>query len=88
MTLKEIGMPEDGIDRAADQAVANPYWNPRAFDRADIRRLIETPITAACLTEGLRRIDSERAGQLGVANPFYDALEFDFTLARASDRGR
>ena len=41
MTLKEIGMPEDGIDRAADQAVANPYWNPRAFDRADIRRLIE-----------------------------------------------
>src|SRR6185312_12433184 len=34
MTLKEIGMPEDGIDRAADQAVANPYWNPRAFDRA------------------------------------------------------
>jgi maleylacetate reductase len=41
MTLKEIGMPEDGIDRAADQAVANPYWNPRAFDRAEIRRLIE-----------------------------------------------
>ena len=41
MTLKELGMPEDGIDRAADQAVANPYWNPRAFDRADIRRLIE-----------------------------------------------
>jgi maleylacetate reductase len=41
MTLKELGMPEDGIDRAADQAVANPYWNPRAFDRADIRKLIE-----------------------------------------------
>jgi maleylacetate reductase len=41
MTLKELGMPEDGIDLAADQAVANPYWNPRAFDRADIRRLIE-----------------------------------------------
>ena len=42
MTLKELGMPEDGIDRAADQAVANPYWNPRAFDRADIRKLIES----------------------------------------------
>jgi maleylacetate reductase len=41
MTLKEIGMPEDGIDLATDQAVANPYWNPRAFDRADIRKLIE-----------------------------------------------
>jgi maleylacetate reductase len=41
MTLKELGMPEDGIDRAADQAVADPYWNPRSFDRADIRKLIE-----------------------------------------------
>jgi maleylacetate reductase len=41
MTLKELGMPEDGIDLAADQAVANPYWNPRAFDRTDIRKLIE-----------------------------------------------
>jgi hydroxyquinol 1,2-dioxygenase len=31
--------------------------------------------------------DPERAGQLGVANPFYD-VEFDFTLARANDGGR
>jgi hydroxyquinol 1,2-dioxygenase len=28
--------------------------------------------------------DPERAGQLGVANPFYD-VEFDFALARSSD---
>jgi hydroxyquinol 1,2-dioxygenase len=28
--------------------------------------------------------DPERAGQLGIANPFYD-VEFDFALARSSD---
>ena len=32
-SLREIGMPESGIDQAADLAVKNPYWNPRA-DRA------------------------------------------------------
>ncbi|MEM1047699.1 MAG: maleylacetate reductase [Pseudomonadota bacterium] len=41
MALKEIGMPEDGIDRAADLATQNPYWNPRPFDRDQIRTLIE-----------------------------------------------
>ena len=39
--LKDIGMPEDGIERAAELAVNKPYWNPREFDREQIRRLIE-----------------------------------------------
>lgn len=39
--LSDIGMPADGIDRAAELATANPYWNPRPFDREDIRTLIE-----------------------------------------------
>ena len=39
--LRDIGMPAAGIDRAADLAVANPYWNPRAVDRPAIRALIE-----------------------------------------------
>jgi len=38
--LKDFGMPEDGIDRAADLAVENPYWNPRPIERDAIRRLI------------------------------------------------
>ncbi|KAK5018739.1 putative maleylacetate reductase [Cryomyces antarcticus] len=38
--LKEFGMKEDDIDRAADIAVANPYWNPRAVERDGIRELI------------------------------------------------
>ncbi|SDH73387.1 MULTISPECIES: maleylacetate reductase [Bradyrhizobium] len=39
-SLREIGMPEAGIDRAAELAIANPYWNPRPLERGDIRELI------------------------------------------------
>jgi maleylacetate reductase len=38
--LHDLGMPEAGIDRAADLAMANPYWNPRPLERAGIRGLI------------------------------------------------
>lgn len=40
-TLESIGMPESGIARAAELALANPYWNPREFNQEQIRRLIE-----------------------------------------------
>jgi alcohol dehydrogenase class IV len=40
MSLREIGMPESGIDLAADLAVKNPYWNPRGIERDAIRELI------------------------------------------------
>ncbi len=38
--LKDFGMPEDGIDRAADIATENPYQNPRAIERGAIRAMI------------------------------------------------
>lgn len=38
--LKSLGMPESGIDRAADLAVQNPYWNPRPIERPAVRALI------------------------------------------------
>ncbi|MEO8668668.1 MAG: iron-containing alcohol dehydrogenase, partial [Bauldia sp.] len=38
--LRDIGMPESDLDRAADLAVANPYWNPRSFTRDDIKALL------------------------------------------------
>lgn len=41
LTLKELGMPEEGLDRAADIAVANPYPNPRALERDAIRQLLD-----------------------------------------------
>ncbi|KAI5123945.1 hypothetical protein M0805_006359 [Coniferiporia weirii] len=38
--LKDVGMPESGIDHAADLAVKNPYWNPRPIEREGIREVI------------------------------------------------
>ena len=38
--LKDLGMPESGIALAADQAVENPYWNPRPVERQAIGELI------------------------------------------------
>jgi alcohol dehydrogenase class IV len=40
LALRDIGMPEDGIDKAADLAVTNAYWNPRPLERETIRDLI------------------------------------------------
>lgn len=39
-SLRELGMPESGIERAADLAVSNPYWNPRPIERGAIRQLL------------------------------------------------
>jgi alcohol dehydrogenase class IV len=39
-SLAELGMPESGLERAADLAMANPYWNPRPLDRDAIRALL------------------------------------------------
>lgn len=49
-SLTELGMPTDGpsaIDRAADLAIASPYWNPRPLDRAAIRDLLGRAVTGA-----------------------------------------
>lgn len=40
MSLRELGLAEDDLDRAADIAAANPYPNPRPFDRRSIRELL------------------------------------------------
>jgi maleylacetate reductase len=40
-SLRELGMPEGELDRAADLAVSNPYWNPRPIERGGIRTLLQ-----------------------------------------------
>lgn len=35
--LRDLGMPREGIERAVDLALANPYWNPRPLERNAIR---------------------------------------------------
>lgn len=40
-TLKELGMKETDLDRVADIALANPYWNPRPIERQPLRQLLQ-----------------------------------------------
>ncbi|MEP6567587.1 MAG: maleylacetate reductase [Mesorhizobium sp.] len=41
LTLSELGLKQVDLDRAAEIATQNPYWNPRPFDRAAIRALLQ-----------------------------------------------
>lgn len=41
LTLKEFGLSEADLDRAASIAVENPYWNPRPIDKTSIRALLQ-----------------------------------------------
>jgi alcohol dehydrogenase class IV len=38
--LKDFGMKEEDIAKAADIATKNAYWNPREIERAPIEELI------------------------------------------------
>ncbi|MCI2810608.1 maleylacetate reductase [Eoetvoesiella caeni] len=39
-SLKELGMPETGIELATELALKNPYWNPRPLEADGIRKLL------------------------------------------------
>lgn len=39
--LRDFGLSEADLDRAAGIAAKNPYWNPRPFEREDIRALLQ-----------------------------------------------
>lgn len=41
VALKDIGMPLDGLGRAAKIATQNPYYNPRPVEYAGVRKLLE-----------------------------------------------
>jgi len=41
VALRDIGMPANGLDRAAKLATENPYYNPRPVEYAAIRQLLE-----------------------------------------------
>lgn len=41
LSLRELGLTQADLDRAASIAVENPYWNPRPIDLASIRRLLQ-----------------------------------------------
>ena len=41
LALGDLGVSETDLDKAADLAVANPYWNPRPIERDAIRTLLQ-----------------------------------------------
>ncbi len=41
MALRDLGLSEGDLDRAADLATQNAYWNPAPVDRAGIRELLD-----------------------------------------------
>lgn len=41
VALEEIGMLRRNLEKAADLAVENPYWNPRSVTRGGVRDLLE-----------------------------------------------
>jgi maleylacetate reductase len=41
LALRDLGLREANLDRAADLAVANPYWNPRPIERGPVRALLQ-----------------------------------------------
>jgi alcohol dehydrogenase class IV len=42
VALKDIGMPADGLERAAELATQNPYANPRPVDYAGVLELLRS----------------------------------------------
>ena len=41
LALRDIGMPHEGIARAVEQAMANPYGNPRPVEAGALSDLLE-----------------------------------------------
>ncbi|MDR7124776.1 maleylacetate reductase [Pseudotabrizicola sp. 4114] len=48
MALRDLGLAEADLDRAADLATANPYWNPRPVTRDGVRRLLQAAWAGEC----------------------------------------
>jgi maleylacetate reductase len=41
-SLREIGMPVEGIERVVEATMAAPYWNPRPLDHGALREMLKT----------------------------------------------
>ncbi len=42
VALRDLGMPEDGIDRAVEITLENPYFNPRPLEAEALRALLRS----------------------------------------------
>ncbi|NKJ44784.1 maleylacetate reductase [Novosphingobium sp. SG720] len=41
VSLKELGMPRDGLDRVVELTLAKPYWNPAPLEARRLKALLE-----------------------------------------------
>ena len=41
LALRDLGLGETDLDRAAEIAAQNPYWNPRPIEQAALRQLLQ-----------------------------------------------
>ncbi|VTU25949.1 Maleylacetate reductase [Variovorax sp. PBS-H4] len=46
-SLREIGMPREGLGRVVELALANPYWTPRPLEAEALARLLDDAWTGA-----------------------------------------
>ncbi|WP_115944897.1 maleylacetate reductase [Amycolatopsis thermalba] len=51
MSLKALGMPEDGVDTVVAQALSAPYANPKPVTEHDLRAILGGALTGSCPTE-------------------------------------
>lgn len=51
MSLGELGMPRDGIDRAVELVLASPYWNPEPLEEGRLRHLLQAAYDGTPPTE-------------------------------------
>jgi maleylacetate reductase len=55
LALRDIGMPQDGIPRAVEQAMANPYGNPRPIEAEALGELLQRAWAGDGAVQGLMR---------------------------------
>lgn len=47
LSLKELGFQASDLDRAAEIAARNPYWNPRTIDQSALRSMLQNAFDGA-----------------------------------------
>ena len=50
MSLKALGMPDDGLQTVIEQALAAPYANPKPVTEADLRHVVGNAFIGAAPT--------------------------------------
>ncbi|TGS71705.1 maleylacetate reductase [Mesorhizobium sp. M3A.F.Ca.ET.201.01.1.1] len=55
-SLAELGMPEDGIDRATDLVFADSYPNPRPLDRGAVRDMLSGAWKGKCFLQPINGV--------------------------------